>query len=153
LHEVFVTKWPCSTAKCTQVFPVSKSLQIATKPHPFVTDNPAPVSYTACIVNRRRTITVKYATVMTTGLLVNISIFASDMPATENYAELMGNKQRIIKQLSKQVECVRLAIDNQQLKACQSTFNQVKVRTINPEKLAQNAQKLKADNPKQQEFF
>jgi hypothetical protein len=48
---------------------------------------------------------------------------------------------------------VRLAIDNQQLKACQSTFNQVKVRTINPEKLAQNAQKLKADNPKQQEFF
>jgi len=94
---------------------------------------------------------VKYATVMTTGLLVNISIFASATPSTESYAELMDNKQRIIKQLAKQVECVRLASDDQALRACQATLTRVEVSVM--DKTAKNAQKLKTDNPKQTEFF
>lgn len=96
---------------------------------------------------------MKYATVMTTGLLVNISIFASDMSSTEPYANLMQNKQRIIKQLSKQAECVRLANDEQQLKACQDPLTQMEINKINQEKTARNDQKLKTDNPKQTEFF
>lgn len=69
---------------------------------------------------------MKYATVMSTGLLVNISIFASDISSTESYADLMQNKQRIIKQLNKQAECVRLANDEQQLKACPGPLTHIR---------------------------
>lgn len=62
---------------------------------------------------------------MTTGLLVNISTFASDMSPTEPHANLMQNKQRIIKQLSKQAECVRLANDEQQLRAYQGRLTKI----------------------------
>jgi hypothetical protein len=151
LHEVFVTKCQTQWPEVHQQCPVSKSLQIATKPRPFVTDNPAPIFYTACIVNCRKASTVKYATVMTTGLLVNLSIFASDMPSTEGYAALMDNKQHIIKQLAKQVECVRLATDDQSLRACQALLTRVEVTAV--DKTAKNAQKLKTDNPKQTDFF
>ena len=84
---------------------------------------------------------------MTTGLLVNISIFASDLPSTERYADLMENKQRIIKQLSKQAECVRLANDEQQLKTCQEQFTRVEGNVTGQEKAARYAQKLKTDTP------
>ncbi len=94
---------------------------------------------------------MKYATVMTTGLLVNISIFASDMSSTEPYAELMENKQRMIKQLNKQVECIRLAGDEQTLRACQPLVTRTEVNTA--DKTAKNTQNLKTDNPKQTEFF
>lgn len=96
---------------------------------------------------------MKYATVMTTGLLVNISIFASDMPSTERYTDLMENKQRIIKQLSKQAECVRLANDHQQIKTCQDQFIQLQGDVTRREKTARYAQKLKTDDPAQAEFF
>jgi len=94
---------------------------------------------------------MKYATVMTTGLLVNLSIFASDIPSTEQYADLMDSKQRIIKQLDKQVECVRLASDEQTLRECQVPVSRAEVNTA--DKTAKNAQKLKTDNLKQTEFF
>ena len=94
---------------------------------------------------------MKYATVMTTGLLVNISIFASDTSSTEPYAELMKNKQRMIKQLNKQVECIRLAGDEQTLRACQPLVTRKEVNTA--DKTAKNTQNLKTDNPKQTEFF
>ncbi len=94
---------------------------------------------------------MKYATVMATGLLVNISIFASDMPATERYEDLMANKQRMIRQLNKQVECIRLASDDQTLRACQPLATRAEVNTA--DKTAKNAQNLKTDNPKQTEFF
>jgi hypothetical protein len=96
---------------------------------------------------------MKYATVMTTGLLVNISIFASDMAPTERYADLMESKQRIIRQLNKQAECVRLANDEQQLKACQSALSRMALNPIEKEKVARNAQKSKADNLNETEFF
>lgn len=96
---------------------------------------------------------MKYATLMTTGLLVNISIFASDMPSTERYATLMDNKQRIIRQLGKQVECVRLASDDQQLLACQDQLAHVEVSAVDKEKTARHSQKLKTEHPKQSEFF
>lgn len=94
---------------------------------------------------------MKYASLMTTGLLVNISIFASDMPDTAAYADLMDNKQRIIKQLSKQAECVRLADDDQSLRACQALADSLPAQA--PDKAARNTAKLKTDNPRQQEFF
>ncbi|WP_029148638.1 hypothetical protein [Methylophilus sp. 5] len=94
---------------------------------------------------------MKYATVMTTALLVNLSMFASDIPSTEQYADLMDSKQRMIKQLGKQVECVRLASDEQQLAACEAQLTRVEVNSA--DRRAKNAQKLKADDPKQTEFF
>lgn len=94
---------------------------------------------------------MKYATVMTTGLLVNISIFASDMPATERYEDLMANKQRMIRELNKQVECIRLASDDQTLRGCQPLATRAEVNTA--DKTAKNAQNLKTDNSKQTEFF
>lgn len=96
---------------------------------------------------------MKYATVMTTGLLVNISIFASDMASTERYADLMESKQRIISQLNKQTECVRLANDDQQLKACQSAFIRMELNAAQKERVARNAEKLKSDNRNETEFF
>ncbi len=93
---------------------------------------------------------MKYATVMTTGLLVNISIFASDMTASEPYADLMENKQRMIRQLNKQAECVRLASDERQLKACEGLIRQP---AANVEKAARNAHKSKNDNLNETEFF
>lgn len=96
---------------------------------------------------------MKYATVMTTGLLVNISIFASDMASTEHYADLMESKQRIIRQLNKQVECVRLANDDQQLKACQSGLNRVALNATEKESAARKVQKINTDNPNETEFF
>lgn len=96
---------------------------------------------------------MKYATVMTTGLLVNISIFASDMTASEPYADLMENKQRMIRQLNKQAECVRLASDERQLKACEGLIKQVDLQPANVEKAAKNAHKSKNDNLNETEFF
>lgn len=84
---------------------------------------------------------MKYATVMTTGLLVNISIFASDLPPTECYTHLMENKQRIIKQLNNQAECVRLANDEQQLKTCQEKFIQFEGDVTRQARAARYAQK------------
>lgn len=96
---------------------------------------------------------MKYATVMTTGLLVNISIFASDMTATEPYANLMENKQRMIRQLNKQAECVRLASDEQQLKACEGLSKQANLQAAKVQKAAKNAYKSKNDNLNETEFF
>lgn len=96
---------------------------------------------------------MKYATVMTTGLLVNISIFASDMTATEPYANLMENKQRMIRQLNKQAECVRLASDEQRLKACEGLSKQANLQAAKVQKAAKNAYKSKNDNLNETEFF
>lgn len=96
---------------------------------------------------------MKYATVMTTGLLVNISIFASNMTATEPYADLMENKQRMIRQLNKQAECVRLASDERQLKVCEGLIRQGNLHAANVEKAARNAHKSKNDNLNETEFF
>lgn len=96
---------------------------------------------------------MKYATVMATGLLVNISIFASDMDSTERYADLMENKQRIIRQLNKQAECVRLASDDQQLKACQSARKRMELNVTEKDEVARSVQKLKTGNLNETEFF
>lgn len=93
---------------------------------------------------------MKYATLMTTGLLANISIFASDMPATEPYADLMRNKQRVIRQLDKQIACVRLANDDQTLRTCLSNLTPIVVRS---EEKTLNKQKMKTDALRQHEFF
>lgn len=93
---------------------------------------------------------MKYAALMTTGLLANISIFASDMPATEPYADLMRNKQRVITQLDQQMACVRLANDDQALRVCLANLSRISVRS---EAKTLNKQKMKTDALTQHEFF
>ncbi len=94
---------------------------------------------------------MKYATVMTTGLLVNLSLFASDMPETQRYDDLMDNKQRLIRQLSKQAECIRLADTEQELLACQDRSTLADKATAR-QKSAENNLKKTAP-PSLNEFF
>lgn len=95
---------------------------------------------------------MKYATVMATGLFVHMSIFASDILPTEDYANLTGEKVRILKQLGKQAECIRLASDDQALRACQEQVAAEEIKS-GKEKTARNLEKSKTDNPNQNEFF
>ncbi|MDT7850232.1 hypothetical protein Q9292_11490 [Methylophilus sp. VKM B-3414] len=103
---------------------------------------------------------MKYATVMATGLFVHMSIFASDILPTEDYANLTGEKVRILKQLGEHAECIRLADDEQALRDCQEKLNQRQL-TQDPlardpsvkQRTARNIEKLKTDNPNQNEFF
>jgi hypothetical protein len=96
---------------------------------------------------------MKYATIMATGLLVHMSILASDMLPTEDYANLTGEKVRILKQLGKQAECIRLASDNEALRACQEKLAAEEMTQPEKERTARNLEKLSTDNPKQNEFF
>ncbi|BEV08441.1 hypothetical protein ACFQ1T_08630 [Methylophilus glucosoxydans] len=103
---------------------------------------------------------MKYATVMATGLFVHMSIFASDILPTEDYANLTGEKVRILKQLGEHAECIRLADNEQALRDCQEKLSQHQL-TQDPlardpsvkQRTARNIEKLKTDNPNQNEFF
>lgn len=104
---------------------------------------------------------MKYATVMATGLFVHMSIFASDILPTEDYANLTGEKVRILKQLGEHAECIRLADDEQALRDCQEKLSQHQLTQQNllardpsvKQRTARNIEKLKTDNPNQNEFF
>ncbi|MDF0377168.1 hypothetical protein [Methylophilus sp. YYY-1] len=103
---------------------------------------------------------MKYATVMATGLFVHMSIFASDILPTEDYANLTGEKVRILKQLGEHAECIRLADDEQALRDCQEKLSQRQLTqdqlALDPsvkQRTARNIEKLKTDNPNQNEFF
>lgn len=94
---------------------------------------------------------IKYASLMATGLLVSISIFAAVMPETASYADLMAHKQHMIKQLNKQVECVRLAEDAQSLESCQGiASNESAPMAVKADK---NGARLKSNQLGQREFF
>lgn len=79
---------------------------------------------------------MKYTTIMATGLLVHMSLLAPDMLSTEDYANLAGEKVRILKQLGKQAECIRLASDHQALHACQKELVADKVNLPEKERTA-----------------
>jgi hypothetical protein len=68
---------------------------------------------------------MKYAAIMIIGLIVNITLFATFIPSTEHYSGLMDSKQRLIQQLNKQVECIKLASSDQELQGCQTLQNPV----------------------------
>jgi hypothetical protein len=68
---------------------------------------------------------MKYAAIMIIGLIANITLFSIFIPSTEHYSGLMDSKQRLIQQLNKQVECIKLASSDQELQGCQTLQNPV----------------------------